>query len=151
MEKMLFGNPAAPFLGGATPQQMVTIMEELLKIWLFDPLMGKMIAAFATVVVIIIAVRFLQRSVSRYLQHSVSRYRARKFVAFLGYLAGFAVVLTVFSDRLGGLTVAFGVAGAGIAFALQEVIASVAGWLAVSFGGFYHDRRAGRPIPCRPA
>ena len=43
----------------------------------------------------------------------------------------------MFSDRLGGLTVAFGVAGAGIAFALQEVIASVAGWVAVSFGGFY--------------
>jgi small-conductance mechanosensitive channel len=29
------------------------------------------------------------------------------------------------------------VAGAGIAFALQEVIASVAGWIAISFGGFY--------------
>ena len=43
----------------------------------------------------------------------------------------------MFSDRLGGLTVAFGVAGAGVAFALQEVIASVAGWLAVTFGSFY--------------
>lgn len=28
-------------------------------------------------------------------------------------------------------------AGAGIAFALQEVIASVAGWLAISFSNFY--------------
>lgn len=27
--------------------------------------------------------------------------------------------------------------GAGVAFALQEVIASVAGWIAISFGGFY--------------
>jgi small-conductance mechanosensitive channel len=35
------------------------------------------------------------------------------------------------------LTVALGVAGAGIAFALQEVIASFAGWLAIMFGGFY--------------
>jgi small-conductance mechanosensitive channel len=112
-------------------------MEEVVKAWLFDPLLGKMIAALAAVVVIIILVRFLQGSVSRYIQHSVSRYRARKFVTFLGYLAGFVVILTVFSDRLGGLTVAFGVAGAGIAFSLQEVIASVAGWLAVSFGGFY--------------
>lgn len=43
----------------------------------------------------------------------------------------------VFSDKLGGLTVAFGVAGAGIAFALQEVIASFAGWLTIMFGGFY--------------
>ena len=30
-----------------------------------------------------------------------------------------------------------GVAGAGIAFALQEVITSIAGWVAVSFGHFY--------------
>ncbi len=33
--------------------------------------------------------------------------------------------------------VALGVAGAGIAFALQEVIACVAGWAAVAFGRFY--------------
>jgi small-conductance mechanosensitive channel len=40
---------------------------------------------------------------------------------------------------LSSLTVALGVAGAGagIAFALQEVIASVAGWIALSFGQFY--------------
>ena len=50
---------------------------------------------------------------------------------------GLMVLTIVFSDRLGGLTVAFGVAGAGIAFALQEVIASIAGWAAISFGAFY--------------
>ena len=32
---------------------------------------------------------------------------------------------------------ALGVAGAGITFALQEVIASFAGWIAIMFGGFY--------------
>lgn len=58
-------------------------------------------------------------------------------MTFAGYLVGIILVATIFSDKLGGLTVAFGVAGAGIAFALQEVIASVAGWLAVSLGGFY--------------
>ena len=45
---------------------------------------------------------------------------------------------TVYSDRLVGFTVAFGVAGPTlIAFALQEVIASVAGWVAISLGSFY--------------
>ena len=48
------------------------------------------------------------------------------------------MISIVYSDKLGNLTVAFGVAGAGIAFALQEVIASVAGWLAIMFGGFYN-------------
>ena len=43
----------------------------------------------------------------------------------------------ILRDKLGNLTVAFGVAGAGIAFALQEVIASIAGWVAVSFSNFY--------------
>lgn len=43
----------------------------------------------------------------------------------------------MFSDRLGQLTVVFGVVGAGIAFALQELIASFAGWVAISLGQFY--------------
>ena len=47
------------------------------------------------------------------------------------------MLLIVYADKLGGFTVALGVAGAGIAFALQEVIASFAGWLAIMFGGFY--------------
>lgn len=46
-------------------------------------------------------------------------------------------LVVLFQDRLGGLTVAFGVAGAGIAFALQEVIASAAGWLAIIFARFF--------------
>lgn len=32
---------------------------------------------------------------------------------------------------------ALGVTGAGVAFALQEVLVSVAGWLAITFGNFY--------------
>lgn len=32
---------------------------------------------------------------------------------------------------------AIGVASASIAFALQEVIGSIAGWIAISFGNFY--------------
>lgn len=41
----------------------------------------------------------------------------------------------VFSNKLGNITIALSVGGAGITFALQEVIASFAGWLAVLFGG----------------
>ncbi|MEP7098583.1 MAG: mechanosensitive ion channel domain-containing protein [Dokdonella sp.] len=82
-------------------------------------------------------VKYAQRALGRYVRDVDTRYRARKVVTFLGYIVTIAVVATMFSDRLGGFTVAFGVAGAGIAFALQEVIASVAGWMAVSVGRFY--------------
>ncbi|MDO9511013.1 MAG: mechanosensitive ion channel [Bacteroidales bacterium] len=66
-----------------------------------------------------------------------NRYKAKKMINFIGYFLILMMITIVYSDKLGGLTMALGVAGAGIAFALQEVIASVAGWLANMFGGFY--------------
>ena len=112
-------------------------MEEFIKRWLLDPAVGKFVAASIGILIIIVLVRFLKRYLFRYIKDSDNRYRARKFVTFIGYITGIIVIATIFSDKLGGLTVALGVAGAGIAFALQEVIASVAGWLAVSAGNFY--------------
>ncbi|HUU14437.1 MAG TPA: mechanosensitive ion channel domain-containing protein [Terriglobia bacterium] len=112
-------------------------MEEMIMRWLFDPTAGKLIAAFVGVVVVYGVVHALKRSINLHVTDADSRYRARKLVSFLGYVTVIIVIATVFSDRLGGLTVTFGVAGAGIAFALQEVIASVAGWVALSFGNFY--------------
>ena len=51
----------------------------------------------------------------------------------------FSIILItiVYSNKLGGFAIALGVAGAGIAFVLQEVITSFAGWLTILFGGFY--------------
>jgi len=112
-------------------------MEDQLKALLYDPTTGKIIAAMVGLLVVYALGRLLQRSVEKYVHENAARYRARKLVSFLRYLAAAVLLLTVFSDRLAGLTVAFGVAGAGIAFALQEVIASVAGWIAISSGGFY--------------
>ena len=105
--------------------------------WLVDPLTGKLLFTLVGLVVILLVMRGLRRGVMRYISDSSTRYQARKSVTLFGYFVAFLFVALVFSDRLGGFTVAFGVAGAGIAFALQEVISSIAGWVAVSFGGFY--------------
>ena len=112
-------------------------MENFVKRWLFDPTVGRLITVIVGVVVVVVLVQFFQRSISRYVKDTDTRYRARKLITFIGYVLAVLVIATVYSSRLGGLTVAFGVAGAGIAFALQEVIASVAGWVAISFAGFY--------------
>ncbi len=110
---------------------------QTLEQWLFDPLTGKLVLVLVGLLVIMVAIRLLRRAVGHYLQDNSTRYQARKALTFFGYLASVVFVALVFSDKLGGFTVAFGVAGAGVAFALQEVIASTAGWVAVSFGGFY--------------
>lgn len=112
-------------------------METFLKTWLLDPAVGKLVAAAAGILIIIVVVRFSQRYFARYVKEPDTRYRVRKIIGIIGYLSGVLLLGAIFSDRLGKLTVAFGVAGAGIAFALQEVIASIAGWVAVTIGHFY--------------
>lgn len=111
--------------------------EEAIKKLIFDPLAGKLIAGLIGIIVIYSIVRFLKQATGKYVKDPDSRYRTKKILSFLGYLAMIVLLATIFSDRLSKLTVAFGVAGAGIAFALQEVIASIAGWVAISLGGYF--------------
>lgn len=112
-------------------------MEEQIKNILFDPIVGKIIAVILGVIVLAVISKFVKKVLKRRVHESDSRYRANKVVTFISYILAVLLISVIFSDKLGGLTVALGVAGAGIAFALQEVIASVAGWLAIAFAGFY--------------
>ncbi len=105
--------------------------------FLSEPWLVRLTTAVLVIVVIFVVARLLQRGVSRRLEGGATAYRVRKFISFIAFIAAAMVLLSAYSDRLAGLTVALGVAGAGIAFALQEVIASVAGWVAVAFGRFY--------------
>ncbi|MEZ5288227.1 MAG: mechanosensitive ion channel [Vicinamibacterales bacterium] len=105
--------------------------------WLFHPIVGRLVIVVGGLLLVRVAVAVGQRAVSGRVEDPELRYRTRKAVTLAGYLAAFLFAAAVFSDRLGNFTVAFGVAGAGIAFALQEVIGSIAGWLAVSFADFY--------------
>jgi small-conductance mechanosensitive channel len=104
--------------------------------WIAHPVMMK-------IWVIILVILFLQ-TVSFFFRRYISglhdpgtRYRLRKVSSFGQYLIIILFVSILFSESMGKLTIIMGVAGAGIAFALQEVIVSLAGWLAISFGNFY--------------
>ena len=105
--------------------------------WWQEPLVSQSLAAFAGAIAIVLVVKLIQHTLVRRLPDTDSRYYARKLVSLLGWLACFLLIAAVFRDRLGGLALGIGVAGAGIAFALQEVIASIAGWITISFGTFY--------------
>ena len=112
-------------------------MEEQIQKFLFNPTVGKIVSILIGVAIIWLIIKAFQRSLFSKIKDKDNRYRAKKFSGFIGYLLTIILITVVFSEKLGGLTVALGVAGAGIAFALQEVIASFAGWLAIMFGGFY--------------
>ena len=80
---------------------------------------------------------FVKKSLGRYVHDSTSRYNAKKIISFAGYCLCILFATVVFRDALGNLAVILGAATAGIAFALKEVIISIAGWVAVTFGDFY--------------
>ncbi|WP_346859261.1 mechanosensitive ion channel domain-containing protein [uncultured Draconibacterium sp.] len=74
---------------------------------------------------------YLKKVISRRVVDADNKYRSRKAVNIVSYALIVSVVLFVFSDKLGNIGIALGLAGAGIAFALQEVITSVAGWISI--------------------
>ncbi len=108
-----------------------------LQYWLSNPTISKLIEVAIGIIVIGLIFRFISQSIPRYIQDSDIRYRTRKAISFIGYIVMLLFAVFLFSDRLGQFTVIFGVVGAGIAFALQEVIGSFAGWVAISLGQFY--------------
>jgi len=112
-------------------------MIEKIKNYLQDPTIGRFIAIAIGVIVIWVIIKILQRKLFTKIEDNDHRYKAKKLSSFIGYFLTIILLAIVYSDKLGGFTVALGVAGAGIAFALQEVITSFAGWMAIMFGGFY--------------
>ena len=113
-------------------------MEEQIQNYLYNPTVGKIVTFLIGVAFIWILINLLQKRLFTKIKSNDNRYKAKKISSFIGYVLTIIFLTIVFSDKLGGFTVALGVAGAGIAFALQEVIASFAGWLAIMFGGFYN-------------
>ncbi|MBK7951795.1 MAG: mechanosensitive ion channel family protein [Deltaproteobacteria bacterium] len=96
------------------------------------------IATIAIVALLVaVLVGFVRRTLIANIADNDLRYRAAKVASVIGNLVVVIVLLTQLGGRLSAFTVAIGAASAGIAFALQEVIASFAGWLAVALGGFY--------------
>lgn len=113
------------------------MIEKEITSFLYNPSVGKVVTLAIGIAVIWILIKVIQRKLFSKIQSNDSRYQAKKISTFLGYLLTILLLTIVYSDKLGGFTVALGVAGAGITFALQEVIASFAGWIAIMFGGFY--------------
>lgn len=105
--------------------------------WLTNPNFIKLMEVVIGVLIISMISKVLGEVVSRQVQDSDLRYRIRKIISFVSYGIMALLIVTVLNDNLRQLAVIFGVLGAGIAFALQEVIASFAGWAAISLGQFY--------------
>src|SRR5271156_4157213 len=101
------------------------------------PLWTKLLGAVLGIVFIHATFQLLERRLPDHFQERDARYRVRKFVVFSGYVVAIVFVTILFADRLGRVSFALGVAGAGVVVALQDVIASLAGWVAIGWSSLY--------------
>jgi small-conductance mechanosensitive channel len=100
-------------------------------------LFAKCIAAIVGIVVIYAIFSILERTLPRHFGRADARYKVRKFIAFFGYVCIILFLAILFEDRLGRLSFALGVVGAGVAVALQDVVASIAGAFSIGFSKLY--------------
>lgn len=89
--------------------------------------------------VCLIAARLGAMAVTRIVHDNSSQYKMRKAISWAAYVITALSAVLIFGHNLAGLGLSLGVVGAGVAFALQEVITSGAGWVAITFGNFYHS------------
>src|SRR6202050_4657801 len=112
-------------------------MNDLLRQAVSLSLSVKCVAAAVGILVIHAAFRVLEQTLPRRFGRADARYKVRKFVVFSGYLSILLFLTILFEDRLGHLSFAIGVAGAGVAVALQDVLASIAGAFSIGFSRLY--------------
>jgi small-conductance mechanosensitive channel len=112
-------------------------MNDFLKEAVSLSLLGKCVAAVVGILFIHATFRVLEQTLPRRFGRADARYKVRKFVVFCGYLAILLFLAILFEDRLGRLSFALGVAGAGVAVALQDVLASIAGAFSIGFSKLY--------------
>ena len=112
-------------------------MNEILQPLLEIPYIKKIAIAAAGLIVIKFIFRSIQRIVATRVHSKEFRYGIRRGLTIVEYIALALLFVGAFSNQLANITVVLGVVGAGVAFALQEVIVSIAGWIALSFNQFY--------------
>jgi len=112
-------------------------MNDLLHDSISLPIFEKCLAALIGIVLIHAIFRVLERTLPRRFGQVDERYKVRKFIAFAGYVCILFFLAILFEDRLGRLSVTLGVVGAGIAVALQDVVASIAGAFSIGFSKLY--------------
>ena len=100
-------------------------------------LTAKVVYCILGVVLIRSAFRLLKRKLPLRFGYGDQRYRVRKMVTVAAYTIIFAFITILFADRLKHLGFAVGLFGAGVVVALQDVVASLGGFVAIGFSNLY--------------
>jgi small-conductance mechanosensitive channel len=114
-----------------------TLMEQLFEHLAALSLPSKLVYCILGVLLIRSAFRLLERKLPLHFGYGDQRYRVRKMVTAAGYIFIFSFITILFEDRLKQVGFALGFFGAGVVVALQDVVASLGGFVAIGFSNLY--------------
>jgi small-conductance mechanosensitive channel len=100
-------------------------------------LTAKLVYCILGVFLIRSAFRLLKRKLPLRFEFGDQRYRVRKIVTAAAYAIILAFITILFADRLKQVGFAVGLFGAGVVVALQDVVASLGGFVAIGFSNLY--------------
>lgn len=101
------------------------------------PLVANIIVFILVIIFILMIRRVALNRLYKQFNHSENWYVTRKIAKWLTNFILVLVFVYIFGSNLSGFTTAIGLAGAGVTYALREVIVSFAGWFAIMFGDFF--------------
>ncbi|WP_298364319.1 mechanosensitive ion channel domain-containing protein [uncultured Lutibacter sp.] len=79
----------------------------------------------------------IKKSITKKITDNPTRYRIKKIISLVSYALIILLVVISFTGKVQYFTVSIGLISAGIAFTLQEVILSTAGWFAIFSTNIY--------------
>ena len=107
------------------------------KSWEFSDILIKL-AQFTLWLIIILLISWAIRNrINKKVSDNTNRYRIKKLVRFGSYILIIFLILILFTGSFQYFTVSIGLISAAIAFALQEVVLSIAGWVAIFGSNIY--------------
>ena len=88
-------------------------------------------------VFILVLTWLIQKAVNRSITGMAARYRTKKAIRFISYILIVILAIVTFTGKAQYFSLTIGLISAGIAFALQEVVLSIAGWVAIYASNIY--------------
>lgn len=102
-----------------------------LKSWESSDLLLQLAYFLVWTIFILLATWLIRKGINRTIEDNAVRYRAKKVARLTSYVFIILLAIITFTGKVQYFTIAIGLISAGFAFALQEVILSVAGWVAI--------------------
>jgi small-conductance mechanosensitive channel len=137
MLAIIFAAGALYGLGPDHLKAFETSMEQLFEHLAALSLTAKLLYCILGVFLIRSAFRLLERKLPMRFAYGDQRYRVRKIVTAAAYTIILAFITILFADQLKQVGLAVGLFGAGVVVALQDVIASLGGFVAIGFSNLY--------------